>query len=134
MLARRYRLTKKDNVEEIMTQGHVAKSRLFVVRSLPNNLPYNRTMALVSSNVADRAPNRNRIRRQIYEIVRLEEQSRTKRGFCSSVPNSPAPAPFPHFDLVIFPKKAVKDAPFKEIQRQLLSLLNHRAYLRPNPS
>lgn len=121
MLARRYRLTKKDNVEEIMACGHVAKSRLFVVRSLPNNLPYNRTMALVSSNVADRAPDRNKIRRQIYEVIRLAEKKNVL------APLSPLRTTDyglqTNFDTIIFPKKAVKDAPFKEMQRQLLSLL-----------
>ncbi len=120
MLARRYRLTKKDNVEEIMTCGRMAKSRLFVVRTLPNNLPHNRTMALVSSNVADRAPDRNKIRRQIYEVVRLAEGNKT--GNKSLAPLG--------WDIVIFPKKAVKEASFKEMQRQLLSLLTFRR----NPS
>ncbi len=119
MLARRYRLTKKDNVEEIMTQGHVAQSRLFVVRYLPNNLPNNRTMALVSSKVADKAPARNKIRRQIYEIVSRLDAKRSEA--------SRTPVPFkPHFDTVVFPKKAILAAPFKEIQRQLISLLHPR--------
>lgn len=122
MLARRYRLTKKDNVEEIMACGRMAKSRLFVVRTLPNNLPHNRTMALVSSNVADRAPDRNKIRRQIYEIVRLAEGNKT--GDKSLAPLGLG------LDIVIFPKKATKEAPFKEMQRQLLSLLT----FRHNPS
>ena len=119
MLARRYRLTKKDNVEEIMTQGHVAQSRLFVVRYLPNNLPNHRTMALVSSKVADKAPARNKIRRQIYEVVRLGEKKNKEKGLASLTP-------FLHFDTVIFPKKAILEAPFKEIRRQLISLLHAR--------
>lgn len=120
MLARRYRLTKKDNVEEIMTQGQVAKSQLFVVRYLPNNLPHNRTMALVSKKIAERAPDRNRVRRQIYEIVRLEEKKKTENKEKSLASLNPS------LDIVIFPKKAIIEAPFKETQRQLVSLLHFR--------
>lgn len=72
-------------------------------------------MALVSNKMANRAPDRNRLRRQIYEIIRLEEKrkeenSRASRGYS--------------LDMVIFPKKAIIKTPFKEIQRQLLSLIN----------
>ncbi|MDP2624571.1 MAG: ribonuclease P protein component [Candidatus Peregrinibacteria bacterium] len=108
MLARRYRLTKRDNIPAILKKGGMFMSKPLVIRFQKNNLDHHRFGAIVSQKIDSKAVNRNRVRRQIYEVLRLNYEQ------------------FPsdsHFDILILPKKAIIESTYPEIQDAILSLM-----------
>lgn len=112
MLSRSHRLTKADNVEQILESGGMASNRFLVARFRRNEMKTHRFGVIVSQKIDARASMRNRIRRQLYEIIRLNRERMS--------------AP-PHFDILILPKKAIMNASYNEMEDHFLKLF---PYLR----
>jgi ribonuclease P protein component len=110
MLTRRHRLTKSDNVSGILKSGGMASSKFLVARFRKSELKHNRFSVIVSNKIDSKAVNRNRVRRQIYELLRLNLDK-----FSADQ----------HFDILILPKKAIIGATYEEIEKQLLKILPH---------
>jgi len=71
MLAKINRLAKKSDIDNLFQRGKRAFSPFFAVRYLENKEKNSRFTVVISNKVAKKATERNRIRRQIREIIRL---------------------------------------------------------------
>lgn len=75
MLKRNKRIGNRDNIDDLAKNGDSIESRLLVLRTRKNEFGYNRYGVNISKKLAKSAVVRNRLRRQIYEIIRLNEKS-----------------------------------------------------------
>ena len=69
MLARRYRLSRRQDVTRLYSKGRSARSRGLSIKYLPNRLEHNRFAVVVSKKTAKSAPLRNRIRRRLFALL-----------------------------------------------------------------
>ena len=99
------RLTKKSDFEKVAKSGQSFFARELGIKILRNNLKNNRYGIVVSLKIDKRAVVRNKIRRRIREIIRLNEKN-FKQGF----------------DVMILTRESIKDLKYKEIEVKLFSL------------
>jgi len=71
MLPKIYRLKKKDDFARVFHQKRSFKELFLILKKRPNDLNCSRFGIIVSSKISKKATVRNRIRRIISEIVRL---------------------------------------------------------------
>jgi len=71
MLAQKYRLSKQSDFKLIFQQGKKIFGPFFIIRYLPNNLENSRFTVIVSNKISKKATVRNKIKRQLREIIRL---------------------------------------------------------------
>lgn len=105
MLSKSERLSKAD-FEKVFKHSKSCFSRLFVCRWAQNNLNRNRFAVVVSSNICPLAVDRNRKRRQSYEVIRFH-----KKIFHVSL------------DIILFGKKNLAGATFEQIEKDIDFLL-----------
>ena len=72
MLLRTYKITKKSEIEKLAKTGRRLGSVFFIVKVKKNILNTTRWIIIVSTKVSKSAVKRNRLRRQIREIIRVE--------------------------------------------------------------
>jgi len=70
MLAKKYRLSKRNDFESIFKNGKKAFSKFFGIRFKLNDLENPRITVVVSNKVSKSAVKRNRIKRQVRAIVK----------------------------------------------------------------
>ncbi len=70
MLSKEQRLTKKKDFDLVFTTGQASYNKIIGVKARDNQFKYSRFGILVSSKVSKKAVDRNRIKRQIREIIR----------------------------------------------------------------
>ena len=109
MLARRYRLTKKDHVPAVLKEGKMQRGPHFVIRFRENRRTHPRFSVIVSRKIRDKAVERNRLRRQMYESIRL---------YIKANPT------LPPLDLIVLPKKGLLPLPYATLSSSLQCLLN----------
>lgn len=71
MLAKQNRLTKKKDFERIYRKGKTIKNDFLVLKTAPNNLGVNRFVFVVSQKISKKAVIRNKIKRRLRELTRL---------------------------------------------------------------
>jgi len=71
MLAKVNRLAKKSDIDNLFQRGRRARSPFFAVRFFENNQKNSRFAIVVANKVTKKATVRNRLRRQVREIIRL---------------------------------------------------------------
>jgi len=71
MLKRIYRITKAEDYRRIYRQGSKIYNPFFILRCLSNQKSVGRFGVIISKKVAKKAVLRNRLKRQITEIIRL---------------------------------------------------------------
>jgi ribonuclease P protein component len=74
MLSKRFRLQIQNWLKEQQSARRKAQSRksdFFIVKTSANNLPFSRFGIVVSAKVSKSAVKRNRIKRIIYDFIRL---------------------------------------------------------------
>jgi len=106
MLAKQYRLTKEQDFKRVSTSGRSFFSSLFRVRLIGNSLDLSRFAIVTSNKLSKKAVVRNKIRRQISEILRLNIKKFVEGS-----------------DIVIWPKTTALDKSYGELEEQLLKLL-----------
>ena len=90
MLPKSYRLTQEKDFRRISVSGKSFFSHLFRLRLAKNNLEVSRFAVVVSAKVSKKAVERNRLKRQLREIIRLN-LNKIKGGYDISLsPNSRA--------------------------------------------
>lgn len=73
MLSSRNRFHGHGSLRFVYAKGGVVRSKYFICKSLPNPRRSNpRIAVVVSKKVMKSAVGRNRIRRRLYEVIRLE--------------------------------------------------------------
>ncbi len=108
MLSRKSRLTKKDKPESILKNGEKAMGKFMVLRFIKNQHDHHRFSVIISTKISNKAVTRNRFRRQIQEIIRLNLGAFPQKDY---------------FDILILPKKAIIEATYSDLESDLLSLI-----------
>ena len=106
MLSKENRLKKKKDFEKLFKEGKSFKEKFLVLKINKNNLSNNRFGFIVSKKISKKAVVRNKIKRQLREIIRKEIKNYQK-GFDVAV--------------IALPDIVLKD--FKEITQALESVL-----------
>ena len=71
MLKRRFRISKKEQITNILKNGQVIEDSGFKIFFLKNNLQITRFGILIKKNIYKKAVLRNRFKRVVSEILRL---------------------------------------------------------------
>jgi len=105
MIAKKFRLHKKSDFDELAKSSYKFYSNNFVLKFVKNNQEINCLATIVSKKISSKAVIRNKIRRRIYEIIRLNMNS-FKQGF----------------NIIIFVKKGVLEMEYAELEKEVLYL------------
>lgn len=113
MLQQRYRFHGHGGLRFLHKNGTTARSRYISLRFVANpHRPHSRVAVIVSKKVSKSAVKRNRIRRRVYEIIRVHFAMIT-----------------PHTDMVFSVHNiAVATIPILELEDMILDML-HQAHL-----
>lgn len=80
MLSKKYRLTKTKDFENIFKRGKFFAEEFISLKAAKNNLEISRFGFIVGKKASKKAVKRNRVKRQMREIVRLR-LNKIKIGF-----------------------------------------------------
>lgn len=106
MLAKVNRLAKKSDIDNLFQRGKRARSPFFAVSFCINDLKNSRFATVVANKVTKKATIRNRLRRQIREIIRLNLSK------------------FSHnYDILINISKNCLEQDYRLLEKELLDLL-----------
>jgi ribonuclease P protein component len=72
MLKSQYRLTKKKDFDQVFKNGRSAYSGILGLKYLDNELKDSRFGIIISNRVSKKATERNKLKRQIREIIRSQ--------------------------------------------------------------
>jgi len=106
MLAKKYRISKDKEFQNIYKKGHIIYNPFFNIKFLPNNLRNSRFGIVISTKISKKAVVRNKSRRQIKAVI------------CNNLNNIK-----PGFDIVVLTKPAITTANQEKISQTLISLL-----------
>jgi len=114
MLASVFRLKKKKDFERVLNLGYTSSGEFFILKQVPNELSSTRFGLIVSTKVSAKATDRNKLRRQVNEIIRLNLE-KIKIGF----------------DVVIIFKRPAQGKEYLGLEKELISLfIKNKLYLR----
>jgi ribonuclease P protein component len=74
MLNKKNRISNRQFIEKLFEKGRLYKNNYFIFRFLPSAEPISKFAVIVSRKVSGKAVDRNRLKRQINEIIRLNIQ------------------------------------------------------------
>ena len=104
-MKRRYRVHTDKRFQEIRRQGRSYANHLLVLCALPNDLPYSRVGFTVNSRIGN-AVQRNRIKRRLREIMRLQQDT-LQLGW----------------DIVLIARQPIRNADYHEMETACARLL-----------
>lgn len=104
-MKRRYRVRTDKRFQEIRRQGRSFVNHLLVLCVLPNDLPYTRFGFTVNSRIGS-AVQRNRIKRRLREIMRLQQDSLQ-----------------PGWDVILIARQPIRTADYHEMETACARLL-----------
>lgn len=107
MIPQRNRL-EKNRVEYILKKGTRKSGKHFNLKYLPSSAQQSRFCVIVSLKVAPKAVLRNRLRRQIYEIIRCLEPQLVKPQ-----------------DIILITKPDITSLPFIDLKNVIIEALKH---------
>lgn len=102
MLAKKYRI-RGNQIDYILDKGETHYSDLFIIKSKPSEEKFSRYGVIISAKLEKSAVKRNRLKRQIYEILRALSKENSKNNL----------------DIVLIPKKRILTSTFEEIEKDL---------------
>lgn len=103
MIAKKFRLHKKSDFDELAKSSNKFYSNNFVLRFVQNNNEDLSCFAVVvSKKISLKAVVRNKIRRRVYEVIRLR-MNNFKKGF----------------NIIIFVKKGVLEINYSDLEQEL---------------
>lgn len=106
MLKQKNRLTKTKDIEKAAKAGKPFFDQVLVLKKTKNNLDQPRIAFVVSQKISKKANDRNRIKRQLREIIK-ENLLKIKSGH----------------DLIFFAKKGIDNKEYSEIKQTVEKLL-----------
>jgi len=107
MLARKYRLSKKDFETAFNTKGKYLKSDFLSFKIVKNSLKLSRFGISCGTKISKKATVRNRIKRRISESIRLKLDKIN-----------------PGYDILVMASPQIKERDYQEIDKAILILLN----------
>ncbi len=105
MISKSYRVPR-NRIEYILKKGETSHSDLFIKKFKENEEGVNRFSTIVSCKIDPKAVRRNKLRRQIYEAIRLNIPKTTKT-----------------FDSILIPKKRILQSSYQEIFDDIKTIL-----------
>ncbi len=99
-------LRLKKDIDFVFKKGKKYTSYAFYLKYVDSKKTFFRYAVVVSSKVSKKATTRNKIRRQIKEIIRKHQKF------------------IPTVDFVVFVQKIALEKKFKEIEKEMLFLLD----------
>ncbi|MFH0820681.1 MAG: ribonuclease P protein component [Candidatus Peregrinibacteria bacterium] len=108
MLAKKNRLGDKKHLEELRKKGHEYRTPSLTFRFLPKMMPPSQFAITVSLKVGKKAVERNRLRRQISEGIRIQLPLLTRNIFA-----------------LVIARPAIQKSDYQEIQKAILQFFNH---------
>ena len=99
MLSKKYCLKRKKDFERVIKKGKKIEKNFLVLKFFRNSLDVTRTGFVVSQKVSKKAILRNKIKRRLREIIKI------------NLPNLE-----PGYDLIFFTKKGIIEKNFLEIK------------------
>jgi len=118
MLNKKHRITKQKEFDQFFgkqfkqNNGRNISSQGLLLKILPSELDYSRFGFMISNKVDKRATTRNRLKRQIREVVRLNLQNLKGK-----------------VDALLIINSAMKGKEYSEIEKEVLSLLRKAGLL-----
>ena len=106
MLPAANRLSKEKDFKKTFQKGKSFFTKILGVKILKNNLEASRFGIVVSTKISKKAVQRNKIKRQIREVLRLN-LDKVKPGF----------------DVVIITLPAIRDLKYADTEKELLTAL-----------
>lgn len=106
MLTKNYRLRKKKEISQVYKYGRNFFSQFIGLKVLNNKLLTSRFCFVVSNKIVPKAVRRNKIKRQLREIIRLKLK-KIKSGA----------------DCLIIAKKGINELEYKQKEEEIISLL-----------
>ncbi len=106
-------LKKENDFKNVFNHGDVFGNRTFVMYFLKNKLEVNRIGIIVSKKISKKAVVRNKIRRQIKEAYRLNEEKITSG-----------------YDIILIAREAIKTIDYQKIEKSLMHLFYKKNLLR----
>lgn len=105
MLPRKYKLKKENDFKKVFKQGKYYQEDFIKIKISENNLKITRFGLLIGLKISKKAVQRNKIKRQIEEIIRLNIE-KINSGF----------------DIVILVNQEIIEKNYQEIERKLINL------------
>lgn len=106
MIAKKFRLHKKRDFDEFAKSSSKFYSNNFVLRFVKNHKDISCFAVVISKKISAKAVIRNKVRRRIYEVIRLNID-KIKKGY----------------NIIIFVKKGILDLDYNDIEKELLYVL-----------
>lgn len=99
----------RNRINFILEKGNSTRSSLFIIKYSENNENFSRFCVIISKKFEKSAIKRNRLRRQIFEGIRLNlKENPSKKSL----------------DIILIPKKSITDKDFDEIKEETNSILS----------
>lgn len=114
MLPRPYRLTKKAEIERVFRRGRSFFTGILGVKAAQSDRKLSRFAIVVSTKVAKKATARNRLKRQLREIIRLMRAD-VATGY----------------DVVVLARDGIKKSSREELQRAVETAFRKLGLMRP---
>jgi ribonuclease P protein component len=110
MLNKKHKIAKREFIPFILAKGKTENTSLFVIKYLYNKEEISHFGVIASTKISKKAVIRNKIRRRIYEAIRLflKENPDTKKSI----------------DAIFLTKKSITEADFKTISILITNILH----------
>lgn len=102
-MKKKFRLTKTNDFKKLFDEQRIFYSQNIILKAVKNDLEYSRFGIIVSTKVSKRAVDRNKIKRRIREILRINYNN-IKQGI----------------DVLVIAKRAVLDKEYRDIESDVL--------------
>lgn len=109
MLVSKNRLRKKRDIDNVFKKGKTITGSFIFLRIVKNNLDINRFAFVISTKISKKAVVRNKIRRQLREIIK-KDILKTKQGF----------------DFILIAKSQIINQDFKGIEKEINAIFNSK--------
>ncbi len=117
MLKKKFRLTKKDHISKIITEGKRISGNLFLALIAPNNEAFHRFAVVISKKVDKKAVRRNKCRRRFYHALLRNALHPNEKASLKE-----ESTPVRHYDKVLLINKNALDATYHDIENDLRKL------------
>ncbi|MBU4331908.1 ribonuclease P protein component [Patescibacteria group bacterium] len=106
MLAKKYRLTRQNDFDKVFKNGRSFFNKEVGVKYANNDLDYSRFGFVVSNKISKKATERNKIKRRLREVIRLDFP-KIKKGV----------------DTVVVARTGIGELGYKEIEERVITCL-----------
>ncbi|PIQ92639.1 MAG: ribonuclease P protein component [Parcubacteria group bacterium CG11_big_fil_rev_8_21_14_0_20_39_14] len=114
MLAKKYRLSKKKDFQNIFKRGKSFKEGCIFLKAAANNIRFSRFGFVVSNKISKKSVERHKIKRRLNEIIRFK-MPLIRKGY----------------DMVIIAGPEIKNKDYRELEEIIKKLLITAKLLNP---